>query len=266
LVLIHGSLSDARSWEHQLPALAERHRVIAYSRRYSPPNEPVEPGATDPMPPHVDDLLALLRELGAAPAHLVGDSWGGFIALLAALREPGLVRSLALGEPPALSLFVSTPPRPSELLSLALRRPRTAAAIVRLGAGVMAPAQKRFDRGDDEGAMLTVAHGLLGREVFESLPEARRAQARENLPTLRAQLPAGFPPLDEGAIQRLQIPTLLLEGTAGPVVFRRLIDRLEELLPVSERVTIEGASHGMHEQRPDEFNRALLEFLARAGA
>lgn len=40
------------------------------------------------MGPHVNDLLSLLRSLDLAPAHLVGNSWGAFICLLAALKEP----------------------------------------------------------------------------------------------------------------------------------------------------------------------------------
>ncbi len=40
---------------------------------YARPNETIAPGATDPMPVHVDDLVALLHALGASPAHLVGN-------------------------------------------------------------------------------------------------------------------------------------------------------------------------------------------------
>ena len=76
VVLVHGSASDLRSWEQQLPAIGTRYRAIAYSRRYARPNEDIEPGADDQMLPHVDDLAALLRVTGAAPAHLVGHSWG----------------------------------------------------------------------------------------------------------------------------------------------------------------------------------------------
>ena len=112
VVFVHGSASDLRSWEQQLPAIGTRYRAIAYSRRYARPNEDIEPGADDQMLPHVDDLAALLRVTGATPAHLVGHSWGAFICLLAAIRHPETVRSLVLLEPPVVSLFV-TPRRHS---------------------------------------------------------------------------------------------------------------------------------------------------------
>lgn len=218
------------------------------------------------MLPHVDDLIALLDELDAAPAHLIGDSWGAFIALLAAIREPRLVRSLILQEPPALSLFVDIPPSARELLTLLARRPRTAVAIIRLAAGTIVPAEKAFARGDDEQALLTFAHGVLGREVFEGLPEARRQQARDNLGVLRAGLPTGFPPLADEQVRGVAAPVLLVEGEHSPAAFHRIIDRLAELLPAAQRREIAAASHSMHEQQPEVVNRAILDFLAAAGA
>jgi pimeloyl-ACP methyl ester carboxylesterase len=86
VVLVHGA-SDLRIWEHQEIAVADAFRSIAYSRRYARPNADIEPDIDDQMLPHVEDLAALLNALRAAPAHLVGHSWGGFVALLTAVRS-----------------------------------------------------------------------------------------------------------------------------------------------------------------------------------
>jgi pimeloyl-ACP methyl ester carboxylesterase len=264
VVFVHGSASDLRTWEQQLPAIGTSYRAIAYSRRYARPNEDIEPGADDQMLPHVDDLAALLRLIGAAPAHLVGHSWGAFICLLAAIRHPEIVRSLVLQEPPVLSLFVSTPPLLRELFPLLVRRPRTALAILEFGAGTIAPAQRAFRRGDDDRALQAFARGVLGNETYERLPEERRQQARENLGTLRAQLlGAGFPPLDEEDVRRIRVPTLLLTGQRSPAVLLRLTEHLQRLLPNAERVDIAGASHAMQEENPGAVNEAILGFLAR---
>jgi pimeloyl-ACP methyl ester carboxylesterase len=88
VVFVHGSASDLRTWEQQVPAIAESHRAIAYSRRYARPNGDIAPGVDDQMSPHVDDLVAFLRAIDAAPAHLVGHSRGAFICLLTAIRQP----------------------------------------------------------------------------------------------------------------------------------------------------------------------------------
>jgi pimeloyl-ACP methyl ester carboxylesterase len=264
VVFVHGSASDLRTWEQQLPAIGTRYRAIAYSRRYARPNEDIEPGADDQMLPHVDDLAALLRLIGAAPAHLVGHSWGAFICLLAAIRHPEIVRSLVLQEPPVLSLFVSTPPLLRELFPLLVRRPRTALAILEFGAGTIAPAQRAFRRGDDDRALQAFARGVLGKETYERLPEERRQQARENLGTLRAQLlGAGFPPLDEKDVRGIRIPTLLMTGQRSPAFLLRLTEHLQRLLPNAERVDIAGASHAMQEENPGAVNEAILGFLAR---
>ena len=214
------------------------------------------------MLPHVDDLAALLRVIGAAPAHLVGHSWGALICLLAAIRHPEMVRSLVLQEPPVLSLVVSTPPPLRELLPLFVRRPRTALAILEFGAGTIAPAQRAFRRGDDDRALQAFAHGVLGKETYERLPAERKQQARENLGTLRAQLlGAGFPPLDEEDVRGVGVPTLLMTGQRSPAVLLRLTEHLQRLLPHAERVDGAGASHGMQEENPGAVKEAILGFM-----
>jgi pimeloyl-ACP methyl ester carboxylesterase len=264
VVLVHGSSSDLRTWEQQLPAIGASYRAIAYSRRYAPPNEDIEPDADDQMLPHVDDLVAFLRVLDAAPAHLVGHSWGGFICLLTAIRHPQLVSSLVLGEPPVLTLFTSVQPRPTELLRLLARRTGTALAILGFGVKTHLPAQKAFRQGDDETGMLRMAYGMLGRDAYERLPNERKQQARENLSTLRAQvLGAGFPRLSEDDVRGVAVPTLLMTGERSPAYPLRLTDRLQQLLPNAERVEIAGASHLMHEENAAAANEAILGFLTR---
>lgn len=265
VVFVHGSASDLRCWQEQMPAIGASYRAIAYSRRYARPNEDIAPGVDDRMPVHVEDLISFLQAVDAAPAHLVGNSWGAFICLLTAIRRPDIIRTLVLEEPPVLPLFVSTPPRPTELLALLIRRPRTALAILRFGAGTMAPTQKALRRGDDERAMRRFTSGVLGKAACEDVPEQRRQQMRENMNAVRAQLlGAGFPPLADDDVRGVTAPTLLLNGERSPALFRRLTERLHELLPNAQRLAIPAASHRMHEEQPAVLNDAILGFLARA--
>jgi len=264
VVLIHGSASDLRTWDGQLSAIGARHRTIAYSRRYARPNDDIKDGVDDQMLPHVEDLAGFLAALDIPAAHLVGHSWGGFVALLTAIRHPALVRSLVLMEPPVLSLFVSTPPRPSEILGLLVRRPGTALAIIKFGVTVFEPARKAYLQGDDEAAMRAFGSGVLGKARFETLSEERRQQVWENRGADRAQfLGAGFPPLSDDEVRGVEAPTLLMCGDSSPALFRRLSDRLAELLPNAERAEIAGASHMMQEDNPVMFNETILGFLER---
>jgi pimeloyl-ACP methyl ester carboxylesterase len=214
------------------------------------------------MMPHVDDLVAFMRAIDAQPAHLVGHSWGGFIALLAAIRVPQAVRSLVLMEPPAVSLFVSSPPRPHELLWLLLTAPRTAAAVIDFGANVFGPSRKAFTQGDDDAGIRAFGHGVLGRRYFEAMPPEQKQAVWENRSSARAQiLGAGFPPLRQQDVRGIKAPTLLVTGEDSPAIMRRVCDRLVHLLPNAERVQIAGASHQMQVDNPSRFNASILPFL-----
>jgi pimeloyl-ACP methyl ester carboxylesterase len=265
VVFVHGALSDLRTWQQQLPPIGASYRAISYSRRYARPNEDIERGTDDQMLPHVDDLAAFLQALDAAPAHLVGSSWGGFISLLTAIRYPGAVSSLVLEEPPVVPLVgLSFPPRPSEVLSLLFRRPRFALALAKEGARAFGQVEKAFRRGDDETAAQMFGSAALGKEPYRQLPEARKQQMRENVNTLRAMLlGAGFPPLSEEEVRGVSVPTLLITGEQSPAGAILLTDRLEELLPVVERVEISAASHLMHEENASAVNEAIVGFLRR---
>jgi len=260
VVLIHGSASDLRTWSGVQAALRESHRVIAYSRRYHWPNQKISDGADYSMPEHVDDLEGLLGHLDAVPVHLVGHSYGGFLALLLAIRAPQLVRSMVLCEPPVVSLFLSNPPRLAELGKLFLFRPRTAAPILKfLFKGVL-PATAAAKRGDMDAVMRVFGTAVLGAEAFQRMAPQRRSQVRDNL--MKAEFTgSGFAPLDSEEVQALELPTLLLNSQNGPRMFARLLDRLEELIPNVRRVEIPDASHIMHEDNERAFTGALLEHL-----
>ncbi len=187
VLFVHGGVSDLRIWANQLPVVGRSHRAISYSRRFARPNENIDPEAEDPWLQHVDDLAVFLREIDAAPVHLVGNSQGAYISLLAAIRHPKLVRSLVLEEPPVLPLFAkNTPPRPAEILRLLATRPRTGLALFRFVSGTISPVTKALQRGEDDKALRIFSEGVLGKETYERLPEASKEIGRDNLSTLRA--------------------------------------------------------------------------------
>lgn len=260
VVFVHGSFSDRRTWEGQRKAFAERYRVIICSRRYHWPNEGIPDGADYSMLQHVDDLAELIRVLEIAPAHLVGSSYGGYVSLLVAIRHPELVRSLVLAEPPVVPLFASIPPKPWEIARLLVTRPRTAVALIKFGATCIAPVTAAFERGEIEEGVQAFLPGVLGREWFEHMPEERIEQARSN--AFPAEfLGSGFAALADDEVRSVRASTLLVTGEHSPNLIIYCTDRLEELLPHTERVEISEASHSMFEDNPDAFNAAVSSFL-----
>ncbi len=261
VILVHGTASDIRTWSQQISSLSDSHRVIAYSRRYARPNNDIPDGMDDQMLPHVEDLRSFQQAVDAQPAHLVGHSWGGFVCLLAAIHHPDSVKSLVVLEPPVVSLFVSTPPKPAELATLMVKRPTTATAIISLGRGLES-AEKAFRHGDDNEAMQIFGRTVLGEEWFERLAEDRMQQSFDNAKSAKAQmLGDGFPPLSDDQVKNVSTPTLLLEAEDSPSAFHKLLDRLEELMPNTQRVKIPNASHIMNEDNPGAVNEAVKGFL-----
>jgi len=262
VILVHGSASDYRTWQDQQDELAGGYRVINYSRRYHWPNQKIQEGADYSMEEHADDLKAVMEETGAAPAHLVGHSYGAFLCLLFAIEHPDLVRTLVLGEPPTYTLYVSSTPKLPEILNLLVRKPRTAFAIMNFGIKGMAPARELAKRGNAIGAMRLFGETILGPQFFSQLSKRRLEQVDAN--ATRAEfLGSGFPPLQTARVRELQIPTLLITGKHSHPLFHRLADGLEGLLPRVERIQFENASHIMHEDEAESFNRAVVSFLRR---
>lgn len=261
VVLVHGSASDYRTWYGQQDRWCDTYHLIAYSRRFHWPNEAIEPGDVYSLDRHVTDLQDLLLELELGSAILVGHSYGAVVSLGLAARRPDLVTRLVLAEPPALGLFVSVPPTFLQLLKVALRRPRTAFSILKLGATSMGPAATALQRGDEEKALRRLGVGILGEQAFRRLSEERRAQVRDNLILEELQSAEALPRLDPETVASVHCPTLLLEGERSPRIFSHLMDYLQELLPNSERVTIPGASHMLHEDNPAEFHQVIESFL-----
>src|SRR6266540_1911975 len=134
VVFVHGSLATLDSWRPQFDAFATGVRVVAYSRRYHPPNPARPDGQAYALTLHADDLIGLIEALRVERVHLVGSSYGAYVALLVTLKRPDLVRSLVLEEPLLLPWLARSPEGDS------LRRA--------FEANVEEPARRAFARGD----------------------------------------------------------------------------------------------------------------------
>ncbi|MGH3125530.1 MAG: alpha/beta fold hydrolase, partial [Streptosporangiaceae bacterium] len=93
VVLIHGFGLDMRMWDPQVGPLADRFRVVRYDCRGFGASGPFDPAVPYT---HAGDLVALLDHLDIGEAVLAGLSFGGRVALQAALADPARVRGLAL--------------------------------------------------------------------------------------------------------------------------------------------------------------------------
>ena len=264
IVLVHGGVSDLRSWTNQIPFFSEHFRTVCYSRRYHKPNAPIPTDAPDSIQTHVADLASLIEQIGAVPAHIVGHSWGALITIILATQRPELCRNLVLIEAPSVSIHLQIPPNPVPLIKLLLSNPRLGISIAKLGAGTFAPAEKAFRKGNDKATIAHFGRGVLGKQAFEALSEELYQQVWDNRGTDRAQaLYQGFPDLRDAPLSLVTMPTLLLSGSSSPTVFRRLNEALADKLPNATHRVIPKASHIVHEDTPDEVNEEIMRFLQR---
>ena len=96
VVFLHGVGSDRSAWRRQLNAFGPHHRAIALDLRGHGESE--APGTPIDRAGFAADVAGVVRVLDLAPAHLVGLSMGGVVALEVYARTPELVRSLTLAD------------------------------------------------------------------------------------------------------------------------------------------------------------------------
>lgn len=253
VVFVHGSLNDFRSWGMQMPAFAAGYRAIAYSRRYHWPNAGAVGGAGYAAEEHVEDLTGFIAALGVGPVHLVGASYGALITLGVAAREPAMVRTLVLGEPP--------------LLPWLARLPGGLDLLTAFDETVWQPTRQALAQGEDERAVRLFIDGAVGTGAFDYLPDFAKMMMFDNVGELRLETETTpeelFSALSPEDAAGVQTPTLILDGEYSPAVFRLITDELGRRLPNAESATILGTSHAMHAGNPEGFNEAVLGFLAK---
>jgi non-heme chloroperoxidase len=251
VVFIHGGGRDYRYWDRQLEPFAKRYRVVAYSRRYAPPND--NPIILPDYSAVVDanDLEALVRRLELGPAHFVGASIGAVAALFLAVRHPELVRTLVVAEPP--------------VLRWARDVPGGAALFDQFLNDTFRPAGEAFRAEDPERAMALLTDAFLGAGTFAQFPETLRRKVMRAARDWAAQTMSTtpFPDLARDAVRKIATPVLMLSGTRTIPIHTLVDDELERLLPNCERVVIPDASHDLWSDQPERCRVATLAFLAR---
>ena len=251
IVFIHGSQSDKRTWSNCMKNLSDTFHTISYSRRFHWPNTKISSEQDYSMAQHVEDLKLLIQKYSNSPINLVGHSYGALLCLELACQNPEMINKMVLIEPPAIRLYVSNQPKPSELIKLLFKRPKTALYIVKLGATGLGPATEAAKKGEKEKALELIGKAVIGKETFGRMTSERKNMALENL-IVSELTGSGFLPIVNSKLKQMQIPTLFLTGENSPKVFSHLINRLEELIPNTRRIQIKRASHVIHEDNEDE--------------
>jgi pimeloyl-ACP methyl ester carboxylesterase len=253
LVLVHGSWGDHHNWDLVVSPLAESFRVLAYDRRGHSASE--RPAGQGNVFEDADDLAGLIEELGLAPAHIAGNSFGAIIALRAATRRPDIFRSLIVHEPPLFPLLAGTELEPA----VGEVQRRIDAVVALLEDGDHEPAAELF--------VETIAFGP-GAWEGQLTPEMREVFIA-NAPTWLDEVrdPDALQ-MDLEPLARFDKPALVTSGTESAPFFGPVVDMVAKSLPRAERVTIEGADHVPHIGVPERYVDLVRTFVQteRSGA
>lgn len=241
IVCIHGAGSTALAWAHAIQKLSRLGRVIAYDRRGCSRSERPEPHERTSVAEHADDAAAMIDALGAAPAVVIGRSYGATVATDLALRHPDRVRALVLLEgdaprdmAPAVAEWADAPTE------------RLVEVGARSGVDAVAEALITAVAGED-------AWPVLPAEVRRLLEGNRQASA----PEVQGEW---WLDADASALATIDQPVLLVAAADSPPALRQPVEPLEGARP-NARTALVAGGHLIDPAAPEvlSFVREILE-------
>ena len=232
VVLLHAATGSVRSWEKQFTAFtASGYRVIAYDRQGWGRTVSREGSTVTSV---TDDLESLVNYLGVDRFHLVGTAAGGFVAFDYALEFPQRLRSLVVA-----NSIGGMQDEDYVQLGRALRPPQfdaMPAHIRELGPSYRAS--------NPEGTRTWIELERMSRHDGAAAPQYRNR-------------------ITFATLEKIKTPTLLITGDADmyapPPLLRRFTDRIKG----SQSMVIPEAGHSSYWEKPDVFNRAVLDFIGK---
>jgi pimeloyl-ACP methyl ester carboxylesterase len=255
VVLLHGSFLSMRSWRLVFDELAKTASVIAFDRpafgKTSRPFSSKERGVSYTPEAQSDLVVTMMQKLGFNKAVLVGNSTGGTLALLTALRYPQHVEGVVLVDAMIYSGYAT-----SEVPA------------------IMKPVMK---------AMTPLFSGLmkfiitrLYERVIRAMWYKKERLGRDVLNAFRSDLMNGdwarafwevflethYLRLDK-QLKAMTKPSLVITGEHDVMVKKEESIRLADELPVAELVVIPDCGHLPHEEQPEAFVLAVRNLLKR---
>ncbi len=285
VLLLHGFPELAFSWRHQLPALAkEGFRAIAPDQRgYG--NTSVPPRVSDyRIEALIADVHGLLDTLQLERAVFVGHDWGAILLWQMAMLAPERIEKLII-------LNIPHYPR-SPVDPIAIWRRRFGDDFYIVNFQDSDEADRAFAQDTAHFFDVTMRRKQLSRELFDKLPAERKvvsllnALARENQsggPLLSTEerdyyastfAASGFTgainwyrnwthnwEILDGIDETIDIPTLFIGAVNDLIIAPEHIEGMKQLVRNLDIHMLEDCGHWSQQERPDEVNRLMIEWL-----
>ena len=246
LLLLHGFTGSAATWTPHAPAWEGFTTVAVDLLGHGDSDHPRDPGRYR-MERCVDDLAALLEQLGIERAALLGYSMGGRIALRLALRSPGRISALVLeSAAPGIEDVAEreTRMRSDAALADAIERDGIAAFVDRW-----------------ESQPLFSSQATLPEPVRSALRRQRLSNDPRGLANSLRGIGAGAEEPVFDRLSELRMPVLLITGALDEK-YCSLARRTAAALRSTRHEVVADAGHAVHLEEPEAFAEAVRSFLS----
>ena len=267
VLCLHGFPDHARSFRHQLPALAAAgYRAVApFMRGYAPTEQPADGRYQSAV--LALDVVELIGALSADSAVVFGHDWGAVAAYGAAVVAPNKIRRLITAAvphgPAVLNAFLSNYDQQRRSWYMFFFQTAFAdAAVAHDDFAFLERLWADWSPGwpwpKEEMEALKATFRMPG--VLEAaLGYYRGTLNPERQDPNLAELQAGM------SLSPITVPTMVLHGARDGCMGVDLLDGMEALFPAGLRkVVVSDAGHFLHQEQPEQVNRVVLDFLGHS--
>jgi pimeloyl-ACP methyl ester carboxylesterase len=250
MLLIHGLVGSSANWRNNIGALAQHASVYAIDLVNMGKSQPIG-GLDAGLTATANRIVAVMDALNLAEADIVAHSHGGAVALMLAALHPRRVRRLILFAP-------ANPYSRSSDVMVRIYSTAWGEILARMLPYLPAPIQRIA-----LGGMYGGADRLPDRCLQEIIDGLRSpATLRHVLSVIRCWC-AEMAKLETALRRVKRIPTLLVWGDRDHTVSLNSAVQLNRKLRSAELLVVPGGGHSVFEERPEESNRIMLEWLGR---
>jgi len=240
LVILHGLFGSGKNWQSHARQFADQSRVFMVDLRNHG-----QSFHADEMnyPVMADDVAQLLHRLGLSNCDILGHSMGGKVAMMLALQDPDLVARLIVADIAPVAYFHHYDDLINPILALPLETLESRAQA-------------------DQLLRQNIPEDQLRAFLLQNLVrEATGWRWRVNWEVIQRDMEwlTGFGELSQDWF--IKLPALFLRGEKSDYIGEAEIEVIQQRFQNYRIETIEAAGHWLHAEKPEFFNRLVVDFL-----